>query len=104
MDDAKKVAELATVASPQGSRAAAHKTSHWLVPAVGLALTVGGGLAIWWWLTPGAPVQYGTRQVSRGHVVRTVISSGTVNPVITVQVGSYVSGVIQARYCDYNTR
>ncbi len=37
-------------------------------------------------------------------MVKAVTTSGTVNPVITVQVGTYVSGVIQARYCDYNTR
>ena len=36
--------------------------------------------------------------------MRAVTTSGTVNPVITVQVGTYVSGVILARYCDYNTQ
>ena len=35
--------------------------------------------------------------------MRAIAASGTVNPVITVQVGTYVSGVVQARYCDYNT-
>ena len=33
-----------------------------------------------------------------------VTTTGTVNPVLTVLVGSYVSGVIQKLYCDYNTR
>ncbi len=31
-------------------------------------------------------------------------ASGTVNPVVIVQVGSYVSGVIQELHCDFNTR
>jgi HlyD family secretion protein len=31
------------------------------------------------------------------------MGSGTVNPVTTVQVGTYVSGVIQELLCDYNT-
>ncbi len=41
---------------------------------------------------------------TRGTVVRSVNATGTVNPVLTVIVGSYVSGVIRDVYCDYNTR
>jgi HlyD family secretion protein len=48
--------------------------------------------------------QYVTAQVSRGVVAPTVVSSGTVNPVTTVQVGTYVSGVIESLSCDFNTR
>lgn len=104
MDNAKDASVRAKEAAPQESRAAVHKTGHWLIPSVGLALVVVGGLVIWWRLMPGAPVQYETQPVTRGNVVRTVISSGTVNPIIIIQVGTYVSGVIQARYCDYNTK
>ena len=39
-----------------------------------------------------------TAPVTQGDVVRTVITTGAVNPVVTVQVGSYVSGAIQALY------
>ena len=49
-----------------------------------------------------AGTQYVTAQVSRGPIVRSVIATGTVNPVITVQVGSYVSGPITAIYADFN--
>jgi HlyD family secretion protein len=41
--------------------------------------------------------------VSTGDVVRAIVTTGAVNPVVTVEVGSYVSGVIQGLYCDYNT-
>ncbi|HVO22173.1 MAG TPA: efflux RND transporter periplasmic adaptor subunit [Candidatus Margulisiibacteriota bacterium] len=44
-----------------------------------------------------------TEAVTRGDVVHSVITTGAVNPVVTVQVGTYVSGVVQALYCDYNT-
>jgi HlyD family secretion protein len=44
-----------------------------------------------------------TAPVTRGSIVRSVSATGTVNPVITVQVGSYVSGPIQAIYADYNS-
>ena len=45
-----------------------------------------------------------TAPVTRGAVVRAIVTTGAVNPVVTVQVGTYVSGVIQALYCDYNTQ
>jgi HlyD family secretion protein len=61
------------------------------------------GLALHWSIDRKSHVGFVTKRISRGAVVRTVTTSGTVNPIITVQVGAYVSGVIQARYCDYNT-
>lgn len=44
-----------------------------------------------------------TAKVTQGPIVRSVTATGTVNPVITVQVGSYVSGPIQAIYADFNS-
>ena len=49
------------------------------------------------------PMHYVTAPVSRGMVATSVTASGTVNAETVVQVGSYVSGVIQAVYCDFNT-
>ncbi len=49
-----------------------------------------------------ASPKYVTAPVTRGAIVRAVNASGSVNPVVTVQVGSYVSGPIQAIYADYN--
>jgi HlyD family secretion protein len=48
--------------------------------------------------------RYLTQAVTRGTIVRSVSATGTVNPVITVQVGTYVSGPIQAIYTDFNAR
>lgn len=64
-------------------------------------LALAGG---WWWAAnrPAAP-RYLTEAVTRGDVTRTVTATGTVNPVLTIIVGSYVSGVIQEISCDYNT-
>jgi HlyD family secretion protein len=42
-------------------------------------------------------------KISRGSIVSVVTATGTVDPVITVQVGSYVSGPITAIYADYNS-
>ncbi|HUO89104.1 MAG TPA: efflux RND transporter periplasmic adaptor subunit [Rhizomicrobium sp.] len=50
----------------------------------------------------GAP-QFVTQPVTRGAVTQSVTATGYVNPVLTITVGTYVSGVIQSIYCDYNT-
>ena len=67
-----------------------------------LALIVFGVAYLWWYSRP-VTLQFVTAALTRGDVVRSVITTGAVNPVVTVQVGSYVSGVIQALKCDYNT-
>ncbi len=72
---------------------------RWLLA---LALAAGGAAYLWWYSRPQKP-QFVTEAVTRGDVVRAVITTGAVNPVVTVQVGTYVSGVIQTLYCDYNT-
>ena len=69
-----------------------------------LATTVVVVLAIGYWLTHrSAEPQYLTGTVTRGDVLRIVTASGTVNPMTTVQVGTYVSGVLQDLHCDFNT-
>ena len=50
-----------------------------------------------------APAHYLTAAVSRGAVAPAISATGTINPVTTVQVGSYVSGPIQAIYADFNS-
>lgn len=66
---------------------------------VALALAVGA-----WRLTRPGPPQYLTLPITRGDISHTINATGTVNPVLTIIVGSYVSGVIQQQYCDFNTR
>ena len=48
--------------------------------------------------------QYRTAEVSRGEVMAVVNSTGTVKPVLTVQVGSFVSGPILELSVDFNDR
>ncbi len=67
------------------------------------ALLAAGGAA-WWLAHREPPLRYLTAPVTRGDVARSINATGTVNPVMTVIVGSYVSGVIQSQSCDYNTR
>jgi HlyD family secretion protein len=49
-------------------------------------------------------VKYRTVKAERGGLYAYVTANGTINPVITVMVGSQVSGTIQKLYADYNSR
>jgi HlyD family secretion protein len=60
-------------------------------------------LALSWWLARSPPLHYVTARVSRGDIQRTVNMTGTLNPIVTAQVESYVSGNIKTWTCDYNT-
>jgi len=51
-----------------------------------------------------AGTQYVTTAASQGDIVQAVTATGTVNPVVTVQVGTYVSGPIVQMLCDFNTQ
>jgi HlyD family secretion protein len=56
-----------------------------------------------WWRAPAA-VTYLTVKADRGDIDATVTTTGNLNAVITVQVGSQVSGNILALYADFNTK
>jgi HlyD family secretion protein len=72
----------------------------WIVAgAAGIVLVVAGA----WWGTRRTPAAYVTAPVTQGDVSRSIVTTGSVNPVVTVQVGTYVSGPIQSISCDFNT-
>jgi HlyD family secretion protein len=62
------------------------------------------GLAVWAWLDGQSGVQYRTATVGQGDIDVTVSATGNPNAVVTVQVGSQVSGNIQALFADFNTK
>jgi len=47
--------------------------------------------------------EYRTEKVSRGDIRATVTATGTVNAVVTVLVGTQVSGTIKTLYVDFNS-
>ena len=49
------------------------------------------------------PVQIETAAIDSGDIVRSVATSGAVRPLITVEVGSQLSGQIAEIYADFNT-
>jgi HlyD family secretion protein len=71
-----------------------------------ILLLVASGLGGYWgWSTQKKeqPVTYITTTIERGAITRLVVATGTVNPVTTVQVGTYVSGPIRELFADFNS-
>ena len=75
-----------------------------LVGLILAAAVVALGAGTWWFAVRAPPPSYVTAPVTRGDVATTITASGTVNPVITVSVGAYVSGTLVSLSCDFNTR
>jgi HlyD family secretion protein len=42
--------------------------------------------------------------VEQGSIVSLVVATGTINPIMTVQVGSQVSGMIESLHADFNSK
>lgn len=49
------------------------------------------------------PVRYRFASIERGAVVSLVTATGTINPVVSVQVGTQVSGMIKSLHADFNS-
>ena len=68
------------------------------------AVVAVGGAGLWFFLGGKAEALYTTAKVDRGTVRSNISATGNCNAVVTVQVGSQVSGNIKALYADYNTK
>ena len=73
-----------------------------LIPAAAVAVFLSTGA--WAVLRGAGETRFRTAPVTRGSVASTVSATGAPNAVVTVQVGSQVSGNILALYADFNTR
>ena len=68
-------------------------------------LILGVAWAIAWWLMPkklSAENRYATAPLERGPITQIVSANGTLNPVILVNVGSQVSGIVKKLHVDFN--
>lgn len=73
----------------------------WIL-GIGAILLLGAG--IWYWWTSGPPpIHYKTMAVDRGPITALVTATGIVNPVVSVQIGSQVSGKIAKLFADFNS-
>ncbi len=60
-------------------------------------------LAVFFLRSSNKGEKYQTIEVDRGDIVEKITATGTINPVITVRVGSQVSGRIAAIFADFNS-
>jgi len=69
-----------------------------------LVIAFGGGGAYYFSRTGGPPAgSYTTQEVTRGRIEAKVTSTGTLSPLVTVQVGSQISGRVVALFADFNS-
>jgi len=73
----------------------------WLVTS---GVVVLAGIALAFALNHKPLAEHFTAKVERGDIDDVVEATGTINAVITVQVGSQVSGTIAKLYVDFNSR
>ncbi len=63
-----------------------------------------GGLGTWVLLRGQGGIQFRTATVTHSDINVTISATGNPNAVVTVQVGSQVSGIILTLYADFNTK
>ncbi len=73
---------------------------------VALVAVAGGA---WWWFGRGSgsgagEIHFRTAKVERGEVIEGVQASGTVQPVLLVQVGTQISGEVSKLFKDFNSK
>lgn len=76
----------------------------WLRWTAAVVLLVATGWAVWtfWWTDQGRP-PLATVRVDRGDLERTVTATGQLRPVLLVEVGSQVSGMLAEINVDFNS-
>jgi HlyD family secretion protein len=77
-----------------------------LAVALALLVLIGGGIGFWMWrrsVAANAGPRYETVAVDRGAITAKVTATGTLSALVTVQVGTQVSGRIKEISVDFNS-
>jgi HlyD family secretion protein len=72
-----------------------------IIPVI---LVIGGFLFFTAFGPSNPDLKFQKVKIARGEISQVVTATGTINPVITVLVGSQVSGTIKALYADFNSK
>ena len=100
-------AKVIALPATQPSPVPATPLKRFHLPQWGWAIIIAVlAFAAWraWQAYTQAQVNFELLPLERGAVQASVSATGTLNPVVNVQVGSQVSGNIKALYADFNTR
>lgn len=74
----------------------------WLIILVLLGGAIVGG--VWYFKRDASKApQYQTAAIARGELTQAVTATGQLKPVLNVQVGSQISGIIQKLFVDFNS-
>ena len=71
---------------------------------IAILVLAGTGYGFWRWGNSPKESSYVTVPVQRGNVTQVVSSTGTLQAVVTVLVGSQVSGTIDKLFADFNSK
>jgi HlyD family secretion protein len=77
----------------------------WKAAAVGV-IAVGVAAAVWYFRGDAGSASaagFQTQPASMGRIESVVNASGTINPVVTVEVGSEISGLVSELHADFNS-
>src|ERR1700758_5758673 len=61
-------------------------------------------IGVWFLRHRPDPPKFLTARVEQGAITSVVQATGTINPLTTVPVGSYVSGTVKYIFADFNSR
>ena len=87
------------IGTPPTARKSWFGIGKYKLAATAASIIIIAGIVVWLWgIGTKSSVQYVTVPVARGMVTLGVTATGTVNPELTIIVGSYVSGVIQKSF------
>jgi HlyD family secretion protein len=110
MADSAPVLDRARVSLPPPAASAtsqpqpASRRKLWLGSLSAAILFVAIGVLLWRYYGGGPDLPFQTARIERGDIESAVSATGSCNAVVTVDVGSQVSGNIKALYADFNTR
>src|SRR3954452_1829168 len=80
------------------------KSRSLLIVGALAVLAAAAGAYVWWKEPFKSPAGFRLAKVERGAITAVVSATGTLNPVVSVQVGTQVSGQIKELYADYNSQ
>lgn len=79
-------------------------TKHWKILIIAVSVVLVAIAAYFLISGSGNDVSFKTEKIVSGDITETITASGTVNAVVTVLVGTQVSGTISKLYVDYNSK
>ncbi|HYI94305.1 MAG TPA: biotin/lipoyl-binding protein, partial [Bryobacteraceae bacterium] len=99
VQEAPKVSQLRPVPPPPPRK---RSRKPWVFAAV-VVLLAAVAAGVWRWQAKAPAPEWGTAEVRRGTITKSISATGKVDALTTVSVGSQVSGTVAEIYVDYNS-